>query len=248
MTPTNTPLTQQPVFLKARWEYLAMANYVIDPKVLIPYLPRHTYLDYWNGQTYVSLVGFMFRDTRVLGLPIPWHRHFEEVNLRFYVVFKHTDGSWRRGVVFVREIVPKYAIAWVANGLYREHYKRMPMGHEIIHQADRLSVTYTWGKKQNPHSFRVEADPRPQPLNPNSEAAFITEHYWGYTRYSEQTTLQYAVEHPTWDVFEVQSYHIQLDTAALYGQVFVPYLEAAPSSVLLAKGSEVKVYKGEKCK
>ena len=43
---------------------------------------------------YVSLVGFMFKNTRLLNIPIPFHTDFEEVNLRFYV--KHFDGNeWK---------------------------------------------------------------------------------------------------------------------------------------------------------
>ena len=40
----------------------------------------------------MSVVGFMFADTRIRGIAIPFHRTFEEVNLRFYVK-RSVDGG-----------------------------------------------------------------------------------------------------------------------------------------------------------
>ena len=70
-----------PVFLTAEWRYLAMLNYVVNPKVLAPFVPAGTELDSWAGKNFVSVVGFRFLNTRVLRIPLPFHRHFEEVNL-----------------------------------------------------------------------------------------------------------------------------------------------------------------------
>lgn len=72
-------------FLKAEWRRLALVNYIIDKHLLVKYLPAGTELDLRNGNCYVSLVGFMFINTRLLGLRIPFHKNFEEVNLRFCV-------------------------------------------------------------------------------------------------------------------------------------------------------------------
>ena len=72
-------------FLTARWEHLAMLNFEIDPQRLAPLVPTGTELDFHEGRTFVSIVGFVFRDTRVRGWAIPRHRDFEELNLRFYV-------------------------------------------------------------------------------------------------------------------------------------------------------------------
>lgn len=78
-----------------------MLNFEIEPAVLLPYVPSGTELDLWDGRHLISVVGFLFRKTCVLGIAIPWHRDFEEVNLRFYVKRKAEDG-WRRGVVFIK--------------------------------------------------------------------------------------------------------------------------------------------------
>ncbi len=115
-------------FLTAEWRKLAFANYEVSPDMLLPYLPYGTELDLWKDRCYVSLIGFMFQETRLKGIKIPFHVNFEEVNLRFYV--KRWSGKeWRRGVVFIKEIVPKPAIAFVANTLYNENYQSLPMKH-----------------------------------------------------------------------------------------------------------------------
>ncbi|HTO08358.1 MAG TPA: DUF2071 domain-containing protein, partial [Myxococcota bacterium] len=119
-----------PVFLTAEWRDLAMLNYEIDPAVLEPRVPAGTELDAWSGRTFVSVVGFRFLRTRVLGVPVPYHVDFDEVNLRFYVRRK-SGADWRRGVVFVKEIVPRRAIALVARVAYAENYVAHPMRHSI---------------------------------------------------------------------------------------------------------------------
>jgi len=73
-----------------------MLNYVVDPRLITPLIPAETEIDFENGETFLSVVGFLFLDTRLLGLPIPLHRDFEEVNLRFYVRRQSAD-TWRRG-------------------------------------------------------------------------------------------------------------------------------------------------------
>src|SRR5271154_358899 len=131
-------------FLTAEWRWLAMLNYEIDPTALSLFVPAGTELDFWNGKACVSLVGFLFRDVRIGGIPIPFHRHFEEVNLRFYVRRKAEDG-WRRGVVFIKELVPRKAIAVVARKFYNENYIALPMSHRIEKNQDEIkSVSYAW--------------------------------------------------------------------------------------------------------
>ncbi len=141
-------------FLTANWRYLAMLNFVVDPAIVAPLVPSGTELDYENGETFVSVVGFLFLDTRILGLPIPLHRDFEEVNLRFYVRKKSAD-TWRRGVVFVRELVPRRAIALVARAFYGENYLALPMKHEIEHVAESAFGGQLLQRQR--HTFRARA-------------------------------------------------------------------------------------------
>src|SRR5664279_5305449 len=104
-------------FMTAHWGNLIMANYTVDPALLMPFLPRGLDLDLHAGMAYVSLVGFLFQDSRIFGVPVPFFGTFEEVNLRFYVVRK-MEGENRRGVVFIREAVPNKIVTWLANTLY----------------------------------------------------------------------------------------------------------------------------------
>jgi uncharacterized protein len=230
------------IFLTARWEKLLMANYEVDAALLLPHLPAGTELDRWNGKCLVSLVGFMFLDTRVLGIPIPFHRNFEEVNLRFYVRYKAAEG-WRRGVVFIKEIVPLPAITWTANLLYQEHYQWMPMRHAIT-RTDCLQVKYEWKHRGVWNSIAAKASAAAQPMIAGSEAEFILEHYWGYSRVSAVKTREYAVGHPRWEIYDVLECDVHCSFGTLYGSEFSFLENAAPVSVFLAEGSEIVVRKG----
>ncbi|NOT74036.1 MAG: DUF2071 domain-containing protein [Cyclobacteriaceae bacterium] len=229
-------------FLKAEWRKLAMANYEIDAKILEPYLPYKTEIDLWENKCYVSLVGFMFEETSVLGIKVPFHTNFEEVNLRFYVRFNE-NGNWKRGVVFMKEIVPRSAITWVANTIYGENYECMPMDH--IHEIDgnSLQTTYRW-KKQHWNSLTVITSKEPYDIAEGSEEEFITEHYWGYAKKIGNRTLEYGVEHPRWQVYKTKSYSIDVDFGKIYGPDFGFLNQQKPSSVFLAEGSEIEVKRG----
>jgi uncharacterized protein YqjF (DUF2071 family) len=229
-------------FLQAEWRKLAMANYAVDAQVLQPFLPRHTEVDVWNNTCYVSLVGFMFMDTRLKGFRIPFHVKFEEVNLRFYVRYNDA-GTWKRGVVFIREIVPKATLTFVANTIYKENYETMPMRHAWLRSENSLTVEYKW-KKKAWNSFKVTATLASELVAAGSEEEFITEHYWGYTRLDDARTSEYGVEHPRWEVYRIQDYAIDVNFADVYGQPFAFLSHERPRSVFLAEGSEIRVLSG----
>lgn len=219
---------------------LTMASYAIDPALLEPYLPAYTELDLWQGRCYVSLVGFLFADTRLKGLSVPFHKTFEEVNLRFYVRRRTADGGWRRGVVFISEIVPKPALAFVANLVYKEHYRRMPMKHSWHTTGETMTIQYEWNNG-GWNSLCVVADITAVPISEGSEEAFITEHYYGYSRADARSTTEYRVDHPTWMVYPIQGYEIKADFGGLYGPSFAFLEGRTPDSILLAEGSPVTV-------
>ncbi len=227
-------------FLKAEWRKLAMANYVVEPKLLHPYVPFGTELDLWEGKCYISLVGFMFLNTKMLGLKIPFHVNFEEVNLRFYVRRK-VGEEWKRGVVFIKEIVPKRALAIVANTLYKEHYVTMKMKHEWKISEESISVSYHWKFRDHWNSFMVKCSKMPEPIVEKSEIDFITDHFWGYAMKSEDSTNEYEVTHPRWLHYPVRSYDINIEFGKLYGDNFEFLNNESPASVLLAEGSEITV-------
>ena len=224
-----------------------MLNYEIEPDILKSYVPTGTELDFWKGKTFFSVVGFNFQNTRIRGIPIPFHRNFEEVNLRFYVRRKTSDG-WRRGVVFIKELVPRLAIAWTAKTFYNEPYIALPMSHQIekvLNQPEEVkSAAYFWRFNGHENFLKLTTRGNVQPLAENSEAEFITEPYWGYTSQRDGSTLEYQVEHPRWHIWEAQSAELHCNIAELYGESFCRALNAAPASAFLAEGSKVKVYKG----
>lgn len=217
-----------------------MANYVVDPELMRPRVPAGTELDLQDGKCFVSLVGFMFLDTRVLGIPVPMHVNFEEVNLRFYIK-REAEGETRRAVCFVKEIVPRWAIAAVARGLYGEPYECWSMDHERTERT----VAYRWSKGGQNNSLSVEIDESIGVPPEGSHGEFIIEHYWGYTGRGNGRVDEYRVEHPKWELFSVKNERIDVDFGAVYGSEFAFLADERPFSVLLAKGSEIAVYKGK---
>jgi len=232
-------------FLTARWESLVLLNYSCPAALLEPLVPAGTSLDEWQGQTLVSLVGFLFVDTMVLGVPVPFHRNFEEVNLRFYVCRRVPDGSMRRAVVFIRELVPRRAIATVARVLYNEPYLSVPMAHRVaLDPASGGIAEYSWRHKGAAFALRASASGSARPLAAGSEAEFITEHYWGYTRQKDGSTQEYQVEHPRWDIWDATAAAFEGPAAQLYGAGFGRVLAATPQSAFVAIGSPVVVHAG----
>ena len=236
---------ERPIFLRARWQWLAMLNYEVDPGVLADRLPAGTELDAFHGRHYVSMVGFRFLHTRVKGLAIPFHQDFDEVNLRFYVRRKSADG-WRRGVVFVKELVPRRAVAWIARWVYGENYRAVPMRHQIEPPvgAGPGRVSYEWRHSGRWHGLHVDIAGTPAPAPLSSEARFITEHYWGYAGAPGARTMEYAVEHPCWRVWHATAARFDCDVRSLYGDAFVESLSAEPTSAFVADGSPVIVRGG----
>jgi uncharacterized protein YqjF (DUF2071 family) len=234
------------VFLTAEWRHLAMLNYEIEPSILKPFVPAGTELDSWNGKNFVSVVGFQFLNTRIFGFLIPLHRNFEEVNLRFYVRRKAEEG-WRRGVVFIKEIVPRAAIALVARKIYYEPYIALPMWCRIKVEPGAVKLAeYGWEFAGRRNFLRLTTRGPAQPLREGSEAEFITEHYWGYNAQPDGATLEYFVEHPRWRVYDMAEAKLDCNVAALYGEQFCHSLNGQPSSAFLAEGSGVTVYQGKR--
>jgi uncharacterized protein YqjF (DUF2071 family) len=233
-------------FLTARWIHLAMLNYAVEPSLLEDLVPPGTEVDSFGGKTFVSMVGFQFLDTRVLGVPVPFHRNFEEVNLRFYVRRSAGDGV-RRGVVFVKEIVPRAAIAWVARRLYNERYVALPMAHQDeVGDLPEPRIEYEWRYRGRANRLGVRVGGSPYLPAEVSEESFITEHYWGYVRQRSGTTLEYRVEHPRWRVWRASEAELDCDAAGLYGEAFAPFLSVPPSSAFLAEGSAIAVRLGRR--
>ncbi|WP_395052373.1 YqjF family protein [Flavobacterium sp.] len=227
-------------FLTAEWNDLALINYEINPKILEKYVPKGTELDLWNGKCYISLIGFMFENVKVLGFKIPFHINFEEVNLRFYVK-RFENGIWKRGTVFIKEIVPKPAVTLVANILYKEHYQTLKMRHSRTENEVSKTFQYEWEKDNKWNSIAMTTNKIALPIELNSEAEFITEHYFGYTKFNENKTIEYEVTHPRWQQLEVLNYTIDVDFESIYGNDFAFLQDLKPTSTFLALGSKITI-------
>jgi len=239
------------VFLTAAWQHLAMLNYEVDSRLLSSFIPDGTELDCWNGRTFVSLVGFRFVRTKLFGLlPIPMHSNFDEVNLRFYVrrqADSRGNREVRRGVVFLRELVPRRAIAFVARTFYNENYLALPMAHEIRPVGDQdLSVAYRWRGGKCWNEINLETAGNAELPGDGSEEQFITEHYWGYAAQPGGGCVEYRVMHPSWRVWQSRQSVFEGDGEEFYGKEIAEVLRGQPQSAFLAEGSVVTVMRGQR--
>jgi uncharacterized protein YqjF (DUF2071 family) len=235
------------VFLTAEWQHLAMLNYEVDASLLLPFAPAGTELDRWEEKVFVSLVGFRFLKTRIFGLlPIPMHSDFEEVNLRFYVR-RQSGDEVRRGVVFIREMVPRRAIAFVARTLYNENYVALPMAHEIRSAGDNdLKVAYRWKSGNSWSGINLETEGNSELTAEGSIEQFITEHYWGYAAQPRGGCVEYRVTHPPWRVWQVRQAAFDGDAGKFCGKDIAAVLRGKPQSAFLAEGSAVIVMRGQR--
>ena len=232
------------VFLSADWRQLVFLNYAVDPALLQNFVPRGTELDFFDGKTYVSLVGFRFCNTRLFGkLALPFHSEFEEVNLRFYVR-REVGTEVRRGVVFIKEIVPKPAIALTARLVYGENYVSLPMRRKIAASSEGVNLEYSWKHRGDWSQIVATTNSAERLPTENSLERYITEHYWGYSRQRSGGTVEYRVEHESWSLRTVATAKFVGDAAALYGKEFASLLSRPPDSAHFADGSSVSVYRG----
>ena len=229
------------VFLKAKWENIIMANYQIEPELLLPFLPKGVSLDLYQGKAYVSLVGFMFKNTKLFDVPIPFFGTFEEINLRFYVVRKEGD-ELKRGVVFINETIPYRLVAWIANKLYKEHYTVVPTKHQLIKTSESNHIQFEWLLQKKWNSIAVDFDSKTESMKTDSLEKFIYEHYYGYTKINEHQTEEYQLRHPSWKTHKINDYNIDCDFEAMYGKSFSILNQTKPTAVFIAKGSDVAIY------
>jgi uncharacterized protein len=250
-TPANPanpakPLNRRRPFLTAEWRHLLMLNYPVEGELLEPLVPPGTMLDTYQGVAYLTVVGFVFSRTKVWGVPIPWHQSFEEVNLRFYVR-RFSGVEWRRGVVFIRELVPKRIVATAARAIYNERYLSVPMEHVIQPQDNpqfASSVEYRWRLENRWNYVRASTTRAPREVAVGSLEEFITEHYWGYVRQRDGTTVEYEVEHPRWGVSLAEATELNCEAARFHDHSLVPALSQPPICAFIADGSPVTVYRG----
>lgn len=228
-------------FLTAKWKNLVLINYEIDASLLEKYVPKGTEIDLHNGKCYISLVGFLFQDTKLLGVKIPFHINFEEINLRFYVK-RFENGEWKRGVVFIKEIVPKPALSFIAKTIYKEHYQTLPTKHSITKNKNQnTDFVYQWKSKKRWNTILIETENNDLEIENGTNSDFITEHYFGYTKYNENKTFEYEVKHPKWNQRKVIQTVVDVDFKSTYGEEFEFLNNQEPAFTIFALGSEISV-------
>ena len=222
--------------INAKWKKLLLVNYTVDQNLLLPHVPFHTELALWNGNCYLSLVGFLFLDVNVAGLAIPLHQNFVEINLRFYVRRRY-ENEWRYGVVFLKEIVALPLVSFVANTFFNEHYETLPVGYKITSSDDNLYVEYNW-KKEKLNRFHINCNHVIKEIETGSQEDFLTAQHWGYTKLGPDRTSEYSVLHSKWELFKTLNYDLSIDYSTL-GSQFAFLNEQLPASVFLAEGSDI---------
>jgi uncharacterized protein len=243
-TPDHPP--GERVFLTADWRDLVMLNYEIDPSLVARHVPQGTELDAFEGKVYVSLVGFQFLRTKLFGfVPLPFHTNFDEVNLRFYVRRREGDDV-RRGVVFIREIVPRFAVAQLARLAYGENYVSLPMRHSVHTNGAGISAEYQWQVARQWCGLRAESSGASAYAAEGSVEQFITEHYWGYSAQRDGGCVEYHVSHVPWRVWASSAAAFEGDAESLYGAEFGRVLCRTPDSAFIAEGSPVRVFTGRR--
>ncbi len=234
------------IFLTAEWRHLAMLSFAVDPEILEPFVPRGVELDFWRGKTYLTLVGFLFRNARLFGIRIPFHQSFPEVNLRFYVV-RRDDAGARRGVIFLSEIAPKRCVGFIARRVYHESYVTLPVREaiDIGGRDDEPSrFEYSWRFQRRWNRIQVTTIGEPRQPESNSLDEFIVDHYWAYTRQLDGGCREYGVDHPAWRTRPAIDFHLAFEARGLYGEALGRALESAPESAFVAEGSAVAVHRG----
>jgi uncharacterized protein YqjF (DUF2071 family) len=240
-------LHEKQAFLSAEWRDLVMLNYEVDASLLNDYIPTGTVLDSYKGRTYVSLVGFRFLRTKLFGsLPVPFHSNFDEVNLRFYVRRKQDDEEKKRGVAFISEIVPKWAVAKIARLAYEENYICLPMRHRIDTNGPAKAAQYEWQLNGAWCKLFALATPPAASVAEGSLEQFITEHHWGYSKQRDGDTLEYHVCHIPWNVWKTTSAGFEGNASSIYGRELGAVLQRGPDSAFIADGSPVVVFAGVK--
>jgi hypothetical protein len=225
----------QPI-LTANCGYPVFLNFGVDPQLLVGRVPAGTELDFNNGATFLSVVGFLSADTVLIGQPPIRQRLFERVQLSFYVRKRNVD-DWRRGVVVVREIVPRTVAPVLAHIFVGEPLLALSMRHDLVDRGARIAVDYAWRRTSKWEGLSITAEGEVQPIAAGSDEDFIISRPWQYTALASRV-LEYRIEHPRWRLRSAVSWKFDAD---VFGPEFTETLQGQPLSVFVADGSHIRV-------
>lgn len=228
-------------FLKAQWKELTLVNFALEPDFLINILPVGLDPDLLHGKAYASLVAFDFESIRVGGIPWPGYTQFPELNLRVYV---RCSEAGRRGVFFIRELIPGKIPTAIARVAYNEPYSACPLtrSHQALVNGAQVQRT-DWIWKGAPNYLEVEVGPETMMPATDEDANWFKEQEWGFGHSRLGELLRYHVTHPRWMVRKVHRCDYEVDWLGLYGPIWARQLEGAePDSLMHCIGSEIAVY------
>ena len=231
--------------MTANYSELVTVNFQIDPKILEPRVPRGLELDFFNDETYVSLVAMMLRDVRVWGIPIHVATGFEQVNLRFYVR-RRIGNEFRRGTCFIKDYVSSSAAAWILGSLFKADFHRLKMKHDNS-GFDGLPesvphVDYGWKAGDGWNRLRVKALSPMRETERETKHGFVLDHDYQYSQ-RKGKTLEYPSDRPDWTIWSASQASFQCDVKRLFGVEFAKPLGRRPSSIFVAKGSDVTIFR-----
>jgi|AntRauTorckE5430_2_1112549.scaffolds.fasta_scaffold15822_1 hypothetical protein len=232
-------------FLTAEWRRLILLTYDVEPFLLEEYLPKGLglELDLYKGRAFVSFVAFDFKETRVKGIKIPFHVSFPEVNLRLYVRHTDKDGMVRRGVLFIREFVPKPCITMIANRFYNEHYFTIEMSSDYEIEDDQLIIQHSLKQGRIEHDLKFIVENKPYFPTEDSTEHFFKEHEWGFGISKNGKLSVYKVEHPIWRIYPLRTrFELGIRFDKLYGENWEILNGKLPFNIMVAEGSEIKVF------
>lgn len=225
----------------------AFVNFDVDRRVLEPLVPAGTELDTWQGRALVSLVAFEMTDNRLLGVPLPFARAYDQINLRTYVRRRVPDGTWRAGVLFLRELVPVPALVAGARLLYRERYERQPVSARV-RPPDPAGprpgrAVYRWRRHDRVHRMAIDfAPPLVLPAEGSLEH-FLADRHWGYVAPVDGDTREYRVDHRPWRIWSAEAARLSPTAAASFGERFERALARDATSAFVAEGSLMELHR-----
>ena len=226
--------------LTAYWTNLLAATFEADETLLNKFLPRGTELNTWHGKYLISIVAFMFSKPAILNISAPFYRSFEEINLRFYVRYKEND-QWKKGVVFIKEIAPARIIGLTAGWLYQENFIYLPLKHKFYANNKCQYISYSCKVKNQWGHLNMVCSSKDNEPGSERVQTFVRDHYWGYTKKSNNNTAEFLIEHRLWKIYQATDYDLNLNIGEIYGKDFTDLFLQKPISVILMDGSFTKV-------
>ncbi len=229
--------------IKAKFSEMVAVNFQIDQRILQPLVPKGLELDFFNGETYVSLIAMMLRNVKAWGLPFSIIPSSPELSLRFYVR-RPGDGESAKGTCLIKDYISGSTAAWYLESQFKSDFSKLKMKYKNsgFGEHETPEVEYQWKVDDHWNKLRVRARSRIHKTERASKVGFILDHFTYFGTYKGRT-LAYRVERPTWNIWDAAQANFTCDVKRLFGDAFVKPLSKRPASVFVTAGSPVTIYK-----